>query len=308
MERGERAKALTRFADGIDDRLDALFRLETRNNGRPLRETRAQVGRLSEWFRYNAALLLAERTDVVPMPGAVPQLPGAPPARRLRAADAVQPPADDPRQEPRAGAGQRQHRRHQALGADAADHARARRDRGRRRHPGRRASTSSPGSAPRRARRSPSIPAWRGSPSPAAPRWGARSASPPRAASRAPPPSSAARRRARVRRRRRRARRGGRRVRRLHRRRADLHLRLARARPGLDLRRRRSPVWRAAREDIRVGDPADEGTQMGPLISARQRERVLGYVESGEGAGSSPAAASRDSRRRSTAASSSSRP
>jgi acyl-CoA reductase-like NAD-dependent aldehyde dehydrogenase len=69
MERAERAKLLHRFADRIDDRLDDLFRLETRNNGRPLRETRAQVGRLSEWFRYNAALLLAERTAVVPMPG-----------------------------------------------------------------------------------------------------------------------------------------------------------------------------------------------------------------------------------------------
>ena len=69
MERGERAKILNRFADRIDDALDDLFRLETRNNGRPLRETRAQVGRLSEWFRYNAALLLAERTAVVPMPG-----------------------------------------------------------------------------------------------------------------------------------------------------------------------------------------------------------------------------------------------
>jgi acyl-CoA reductase-like NAD-dependent aldehyde dehydrogenase len=69
MERAERAKLLNRFADGIDAALDSLFRLETRNNGRPLRETRAQVGRLSEWFRYNAALLLAERTAVVPMPG-----------------------------------------------------------------------------------------------------------------------------------------------------------------------------------------------------------------------------------------------
>jgi acyl-CoA reductase-like NAD-dependent aldehyde dehydrogenase len=69
LTRMERSAALNRFADHIDERMDALFRLETLNNGRPLRETRAQVGRLGEWFRYNAALLLAERTDVVPMPG-----------------------------------------------------------------------------------------------------------------------------------------------------------------------------------------------------------------------------------------------
>ena len=69
MERSERAKLLHRFADRIEERIEDLFRLETLNNGRPVRETRAQVGRLPEWFRYNASLLLAERTDVVPMPG-----------------------------------------------------------------------------------------------------------------------------------------------------------------------------------------------------------------------------------------------
>jgi acyl-CoA reductase-like NAD-dependent aldehyde dehydrogenase len=69
MERSERAKLLHRFADRIEQRIDDLFRLETLNNGRPVRETRAQVGRLPEWFRYNASLLLAERTDVIPMPG-----------------------------------------------------------------------------------------------------------------------------------------------------------------------------------------------------------------------------------------------
>jgi len=69
MERSERARLLHRFADRIEERMHDLFRLETLNNGRPVRETRAQVGRLPEWFRYNTALLLAERTDVIPMPG-----------------------------------------------------------------------------------------------------------------------------------------------------------------------------------------------------------------------------------------------
>jgi acyl-CoA reductase-like NAD-dependent aldehyde dehydrogenase len=65
----ERAKVLHRFADTIERRIDELYRLETLNNGRPISETRAQVGRLPEWYRYNAALLLADRTAVVPMPG-----------------------------------------------------------------------------------------------------------------------------------------------------------------------------------------------------------------------------------------------
>ena len=65
----DRAKALNGFADRLEERLDDLFRLETTNNGRPVIETRAQLGRLPEWYRYNAALLLAQRSDVVPMKG-----------------------------------------------------------------------------------------------------------------------------------------------------------------------------------------------------------------------------------------------
>jgi acyl-CoA reductase-like NAD-dependent aldehyde dehydrogenase len=65
----ERAQVLHRFADTIERRIEDLYRLETLNNGRPISETRAQVGRLPEWYRYNAALLLADRTAVIPMPG-----------------------------------------------------------------------------------------------------------------------------------------------------------------------------------------------------------------------------------------------
>ena len=46
-----------------------LYRLETMNNGRPITETRAQITRLPEWYRYNAALLLADRGAVVPLRG-----------------------------------------------------------------------------------------------------------------------------------------------------------------------------------------------------------------------------------------------
>ena len=66
---GQRARVLNRFADLIEDELDELYVLETANNGRPIRETRAQVARIPEWYRYNAALLLADRSDVVPMGG-----------------------------------------------------------------------------------------------------------------------------------------------------------------------------------------------------------------------------------------------
>lgn len=65
----DRARIMHRFADRIEERIEDLYRLETINNGRPIRETRAQVGRLPEWYRYNASLLVADRTAVVPMPG-----------------------------------------------------------------------------------------------------------------------------------------------------------------------------------------------------------------------------------------------
>ena len=65
----DRARILHRFADAIDGHVEELFRLETLNNGRPIAETRAQVARLSGWYRYAAALLLADRTSAIPMPG-----------------------------------------------------------------------------------------------------------------------------------------------------------------------------------------------------------------------------------------------
>lgn len=65
----DRARILHRFADGIEARMEDLYKLETMNNGRPITETKAQITRLSEWYRYNAALLLADRDAVVPMRG-----------------------------------------------------------------------------------------------------------------------------------------------------------------------------------------------------------------------------------------------
>ena len=37
----DRARVLQRFADGIEARMEDLYRIETRNNGRPITETRA---------------------------------------------------------------------------------------------------------------------------------------------------------------------------------------------------------------------------------------------------------------------------
>lgn len=65
----ERSRLMNRFADLIDDRLEQLYVLETLNNGRPVVETRAQLARLAEWYRYAAALILAQRDSVLPAKG-----------------------------------------------------------------------------------------------------------------------------------------------------------------------------------------------------------------------------------------------
>jgi acyl-CoA reductase-like NAD-dependent aldehyde dehydrogenase len=65
----QRARILNRFGDLLERDMHKLYRLETDNNGRPITETKAQITRLPEWYRYNAALLLAGRNAVVPMSG-----------------------------------------------------------------------------------------------------------------------------------------------------------------------------------------------------------------------------------------------
>ena len=60
---------LHRFADAIDESVADLARLDALQTGRPLREMRAQVGRVSEWFRYFAALALTYESSVLPFPG-----------------------------------------------------------------------------------------------------------------------------------------------------------------------------------------------------------------------------------------------
>jgi acyl-CoA reductase-like NAD-dependent aldehyde dehydrogenase len=69
MDSFERARILDRFADLLEESLDRMYVLETRNNGRPVVETRAQLARLAEWYRYANALLVAQRDATLPTSG-----------------------------------------------------------------------------------------------------------------------------------------------------------------------------------------------------------------------------------------------
>jgi phenylacetaldehyde dehydrogenase len=65
----QRARVLNRFADLFEEDLEAFYKLETLNNGRPIIETRAQISRLPQFYRYFAALALTRRSDVIPIEG-----------------------------------------------------------------------------------------------------------------------------------------------------------------------------------------------------------------------------------------------
>ena len=67
MSAAARAKVLNRLADLIDGRLEQFSELEATNNGRPINETRAQLAIVPEFFRYNAALALTLRGETVPV-------------------------------------------------------------------------------------------------------------------------------------------------------------------------------------------------------------------------------------------------
>ena len=69
MDIRARARLVNRLADAFEANLDQLYRLETLNNGRPVSETRAQLSRLPDFFRYNAGLALSRRDSVIPVEG-----------------------------------------------------------------------------------------------------------------------------------------------------------------------------------------------------------------------------------------------
>ena len=69
MSNRTRAKLINKLADVFDANLEEIYHLETLNNGRSLNETRAQVSRLPDFLRYNAALAIARRDAVIPVDG-----------------------------------------------------------------------------------------------------------------------------------------------------------------------------------------------------------------------------------------------
>jgi aldehyde dehydrogenase (NAD+) len=63
----ERRSTLNAIADALDDHAAELGRLETRQNGKLLREMEGQTQGLGEWYRYYASLAETTRGDTVPV-------------------------------------------------------------------------------------------------------------------------------------------------------------------------------------------------------------------------------------------------
>jgi len=70
MDIRARARLVNKLADAFEANLESLYRLETLNNGRPVNETRAQLSRLPDFFRYFVGLALSRRDAVIPVEGA----------------------------------------------------------------------------------------------------------------------------------------------------------------------------------------------------------------------------------------------
>ena len=70
MDIRARARLVNKLADAFEANLESRYRLETLNNGRPVNETRAQLSRLPDFFRYFVGLALSRRDAVIPVEGA----------------------------------------------------------------------------------------------------------------------------------------------------------------------------------------------------------------------------------------------
>ena len=69
MSGGERGKILLRIGDRLEAEADAIARLESQDNGRPIRETSAQAEIIPRWFRYFAGWADKIEGETIPVEG-----------------------------------------------------------------------------------------------------------------------------------------------------------------------------------------------------------------------------------------------
>jgi acyl-CoA reductase-like NAD-dependent aldehyde dehydrogenase len=68
---GDRARLLLRVAALVEDRLDELATLEARNAGKPIGDARGEIGMVAETFRYYAGGVERNLGDTIPVAGGI---------------------------------------------------------------------------------------------------------------------------------------------------------------------------------------------------------------------------------------------
>lgn len=69
MDPHERSHVMYRLADALEEHVDRLAEMETQFNGRPIREMRAQIASLPGWYRYFAGLSDKLEGQTIPVSG-----------------------------------------------------------------------------------------------------------------------------------------------------------------------------------------------------------------------------------------------
>jgi aldehyde dehydrogenase (NAD+) len=69
MSGGERGRVLNRIADLLERDAETIARLESQDNGRPIRETSAQATIVPRWYRYFAGWADKIQGETIPVEG-----------------------------------------------------------------------------------------------------------------------------------------------------------------------------------------------------------------------------------------------
>ncbi|MBA3390805.1 MAG: aldehyde dehydrogenase family protein, partial [Rubrobacter sp.] len=71
VEPADRSRLLRRLADALDSERENLARLETRNTGKPIGDSRGEMGMVAETFHYYAGMPERLLGDTIPVSGGV---------------------------------------------------------------------------------------------------------------------------------------------------------------------------------------------------------------------------------------------
>jgi acyl-CoA reductase-like NAD-dependent aldehyde dehydrogenase len=120
MDAAERGRIMCRFADLLEQHGGEMAQLETADNGRPIRETRAQGGIVAKWYRYYGGMADKVEGATIPVEGPYLNYTRRVPVGGVCRHHPLEPPQPDCHQEDRTRHRPRQHDGGQAVRAGPA--------------------------------------------------------------------------------------------------------------------------------------------------------------------------------------------